>query len=52
MGEEHSAIPLKTESNSAGLVIKRVAEDFYIRDNFTVNVVEGIPTGSGIVGHP
>ncbi len=47
-GEGCSSVPLKAESNSAGLVIKRMAQDFQIKDDLTVTVVKGIPTGSGI----
>jgi homoserine kinase len=43
-----SAIPSSTESNSAGLVIKKMAEDFEISDNLEVEVRKGVPAGYGM----
>ncbi len=43
-----SAIPSIPESNSAGLVIKRMAQDFSITDSLDVIVKKGVPAGYGM----
>lgn len=43
-----SAIPSAPESNSAGLVIKKMAQDFNITDNLDVVVKKGVPAGYGM----
>ncbi|MEO9363726.1 MAG: homoserine kinase [Nitrososphaera sp.] len=43
-----SAIPSAPESNSAGLVIKKMAQDFSIADNLNVVVKKGVPAGYGM----
>jgi homoserine kinase len=43
-----SAIPSAPESNSAGLVIKKMAQDFSITDNLDVVVKKGVPAGYGM----
>jgi homoserine kinase len=41
-------IPAAAESNSAGLVVKKMALDFGIRDNLQVRVGKGVPAGYGM----
>jgi homoserine kinase len=41
-------IPAKAESNSAGLVVKRMMHDFHIDDSVGVHVTKGVPAGYGI----
>lgn len=41
-------IPAEAESNSAGLVIKRMAKEFGISDNLKVEVRKGVPAGYGM----
>ena len=43
-----SAIPSKAESNSAGLVVKKMAADFDIKDNLKIEVKKGVPAGYGM----
>jgi homoserine kinase len=43
-----ASIPVVPESNSAGLVIKKMAEEFEIADNLEVNVKKGVPAGYGM----
>lgn len=43
-----STIPSTPESNSAGLVIRKMAEDFSIRDSLDVVVKKGVPAGYGM----
>lgn len=43
-----SAIPAAPESNSAGLVIKKMIQDFGITDNLDVAVKKGVPAGYGM----
>lgn len=42
------AIPAAPESNSAGLVIKKMMQDFGINDNLEVVVKKGVPAGYGM----
>ena len=42
------AIPNSAECNSAGLVVKRMMDDFHINDNVEIKVTKGIPAGYGI----
>ncbi|UVS69980.1 homoserine kinase [Nitrososphaera viennensis] len=42
------AIPAALESNSAGLVIKKMAQDFAITDDLDVVVKKGVPAGYGM----
>jgi homoserine kinase len=42
------AIPASAESNSAGLVVKRMMRDFQINDSVEVQVTKGVPAGYGI----
>lgn len=41
-------IPTTVESNSAGLVIKKMARDFDVRDTLNVEIEKGIPAGYGM----
>lgn len=43
-----SAIPSAPESNSAGLVIKKMAQDFSVTDDLDVVVKKGVPAGYGM----
>jgi homoserine kinase len=42
------AIPSTPESNSAGLVAKKMMQDFGISDNIKIEVTKGVPTGYGV----
>ena len=42
------AIPADAERNSAGLVIKKMMQDFGIGDSLQVEVTKGVPAGYGI----
>jgi homoserine kinase len=42
------AIPATAESNSAGLVVKRMMRDFHINDDVEIRVTKGVPAGYGI----
>lgn len=42
------AIPAAAESNSAGLVVKKMMRDFQINDSVKVQVTKGVPAGYGI----
>jgi homoserine kinase len=42
------AIPSMPESNSAGLVVKRMKQDFEISDNTEIEITKGVPAGYGI----
>lgn len=42
------AIPAKAESNSAGLVVKRMMRDFDIDDSIAIQITKGVPAGYGI----
>jgi homoserine kinase len=41
-------IPAMPESNSAGLVVKKMMHDFGISDNTEIEVIKGVPAGYGI----
>lgn len=43
-----ASIPSVPESNSAGLVVKKMAQDFGIKDNLEVKVKKGVPAGYGM----
>lgn len=47
-GEKSMSIPSVTEYNSAGLVIKKMSEDFDINDDLDVNVIKQVPAGFGL----
>lgn len=42
------AIPAIAESNSAGLVVKRMMRDFSIGDSIEIQITKGVPAGYGI----
>ena len=42
------AIPSTPESNSAGLVAKKMMQDFGISDNIEIEITKGVPTGYGV----
>lgn len=42
------AIPATADSNSAGLVVKRMMRDFHIDDSIKVQITKGVPAGYGI----
>ncbi len=42
------AIPAMAESNSAGLVVKRMMRDFHINDGVEIQITKGVPAGYGI----
>ncbi len=48
LGEQNEPVPTEAESNSAGLVVKRMAEVFDIDEDLEVTVVKGVPVGSGM----
>jgi len=48
LGEQSESVPSEVESNSAGLVVTRMAEVFEIEDDLRVTVVKGVPVGSGM----
>lgn len=41
-------VPSKLESNSAGLVIKKMSNDFGIDNDLDVNIYKGVPVGLGM----
>lgn len=43
-----ASIPAAPESNSAGLVVKKMAQEFKISDNLEVRVKKGVPAGYGM----
>jgi homoserine kinase len=47
-GEKSISIPSNTESNSAGLVIKKMSEDFDLRYDLDVRIVKRVPAGFGM----
>ncbi len=42
------AIPATAESNSAGIVVKRMMSDFQIDDSIEIQITKGVPAGYGI----
>jgi homoserine kinase len=42
------AIPSMPESNSAGLVVKKMMQDFEISDSIEIEVTKGVPSGYGV----
>jgi homoserine kinase len=42
------AIPSMPESNSAGLVVKKMMQDFKISDSTEIEVTKGVPSGYGV----
>lgn len=48
MSKSELVIPAEAEHNSAGLVIKKMMQDFDIDDSLKVEVTKGVPAGYGI----
>ncbi len=48
LGEGSEMIPVEPEHHSAGRVIRRMAEEFDIREDLSVTVTKGVPPGSGM----
>jgi homoserine kinase len=42
------ALPVMPDSNSAGLVVKKMMHDFEICDSIDIEVIKGVPAGYGI----
>ncbi|MFQ5940607.1 MAG: homoserine kinase [Nitrososphaerales archaeon] len=47
-GEYGSTIPLQTENNSAGLVVKKMLEEYKIENGMKIMIEKGVPTGFGL----
>ena len=47
-GEKGSAIPSGPDSNTAGVVVRKMAEDFGVEDDLSIHVFKGVPTGLGL----
>ena len=47
-GEYGNSIPLDVEANAAGLVIKKMIEEYNIEDGLNVMVDKGVPPGFGL----
>ena len=47
-GENYRSIPVDKDANSAGLVIKKMSQDFGIQSNLRVTIQKGVPAGFGI----
>ena len=47
-GGGETTIPSNPEDNSAGLVVKRMAEDFHIYYDLDINILKKVPTGFGM----
>ena len=47
-GEHGEKIPSRTEANSAGIVIKKMSEDFGLDYRLNVDILKGVPTGYGM----
>src|SRR5919205_2832803 len=47
-GENYTSIPVKVNANSAGLVIKKMSEDFNILSDLEVEILKRVPAGFGM----
>jgi len=47
-GENYTLIPVEVNANSAGLVIKKMSEDFNIMSDLEVNIFKRVPAGFGM----
>jgi homoserine kinase len=47
-GENYTSIPVKVNANSAGLVIKKMSEDFKILSDLEVKILKRVPAGFGM----
>lgn len=43
-----SEVPMETEQNSSGLVVRKMAKDFGILDDIEIDIFKGVPSGYGI----
>lgn len=48
MFDDNGTIPLAPESNSAGRVVSKMAEELGIKDSLSVQVRKGVPAGYGV----
>ena len=46
--KNNNIVPSKIESNSAGLVIKKMSKDFGVQFDLDVNITKGVPVGFGL----
>jgi len=47
-GEKGDAIPCEPDSNTAGVAVRKIAEEFGIKDDLSIHVFKGVPTGMGL----
>ena len=47
-GENYTSIPVEVNGNSAGIVIKKMSEDFNILSDLEVNILKRVPAGFGM----
>jgi homoserine kinase len=47
-GENYTSIPVEVNANSAGIVIKKMSEDFNILSGLEVNIIKRVPAGFGM----
>lgn len=47
-GEKGRSIPCSPDSNTAGVVVRKMAEDFGVEDDLLIHVFKGVPTGLGL----
>lgn len=47
-GENYASIPVEVSANSAGIVIKKMSEDFNILSDLEVNILKRVPAGFGM----
>ena len=45
---EAMKIPYENEKNAAALVVKKMMEDYSIKDNIDIQIIKGIPPGYGL----
>ena len=47
-GEAVKSVPSKVEDNCAGVVVKKMSQDFSIKNNLDINLEKKVPAGMGI----
>ena len=47
-GEGVKSVPSKVEDNCAGVVVKKMSQDFSIKNNLDINLEKKVPAGMGI----
>jgi len=47
-GEGKGTVPARVEDNCAGVVVKKMSQDFDIKNNFEINLEKKVPAGLGI----